>query len=106
MDLPPFDPSTGEVLDDAPETPKVTGLDGKQYARPEPAGPRRKPLPDAARDAGWELRKAVERLTRLAEDDRFPANEERVATQLSGHLHNAIEVCQDLLDRLNPNKKD
>lgn len=79
--------------------PEVTGLDGKTYTRPEATKPRRKPITDSARDAGWELRKAVERLTRLAEDDRFTPNEEQVATLLRSHLSNAIEVCQDLLDR-------
>ncbi len=79
--------------------PAVTGLDGKAYTRPAPAPQRRKALTDAARDAGWELRKATERLSRITEDDRFVSNEEQVATLLRGHLSHAIEVCQDLLDR-------
>lgn len=66
-----------------------------------PRASRRKPLPDFARDAGWELRKAVERLERIAADDRFGANKELVASHLRGHLNNAVEVCQDLLDRIN-----
>lgn len=109
--LPSFDPRTGEVLDDAPAlageperiaspTP-VTGMDGKTYTRPAPAAPRRKPLPDAARDAGWDLRKAVERLERITEDDRFASNKEQVATHVRSHLSFAVEVCQDLLDQLN-----
>lgn len=94
---------------------ETTGTDGKTYIRPEPdvvdaeivedeAGPpkvRRNPLPDQARSAGWELRKAVERLERIAADDRFNANKEQVAPHLRSHLTNAIEVCQDLLDRIN-----
>jgi len=83
---------------------KVTGLDGKEYSRPAPREqkPRRKALTDTARDAGWELRKAVERLQRIAEDDRFSRNKEEVTPLLRGHLINAVEVCQDLLDQIDP----
>jgi hypothetical protein len=63
----------------------------------------RRPLPEFARDAGWDLRKSVERLERIAADDRFGTNKEQVATHLRSHLTNAIEVCQDLLDRINNN---
>lgn len=68
---------------------------------PGPAKPKRRPITDQARDAGWELRKAVERLERIAEDDRFTANASKVAPHMRSHLTNAIEVCQDLLDRIN-----
>jgi hypothetical protein len=61
----------------------------------------RKPLTDSARNAGWDLRKAVERLERIAVDDRFAANAEQVTPLLRSHLQHAVEVCQDLLDRLN-----
>lgn len=87
-----IDGETGEVV----EAPKP------ERAKPEPAKPRRRPLPDAARDAGWDLRKATERIQRLLDDDRFTQNKEQVAAHLSNHLSNAIEVCQDLLDRINP----
>jgi hypothetical protein len=59
---------------------------------------RRGPLPEAADRAGWEFRKATERIERIAADDRFAANREQVAASLRGHLSYAIEVCQDLLD--------
>lgn len=62
---------------------------------------RRPPLPDAAMRAGHEFRKSVERLERIASDDRFAANKEQVATHLRGHLSYAVEVCQDLIDQLN-----
>jgi hypothetical protein len=86
--------------------PKVTGVDGKQYSRPEPAAatdrkPNRRALPDVARDAGWDLRKQMEKLQRIADDDRFNANKEQMAPHLRSHLTYAIEVCQDLLDRIN-----
>lgn len=63
-------------------------------------GTRRQPLVDTARNAGWEFRKAVERLERIAADDRFSANREQVAEQLNGHLSYAIEVCQNLMTQL------
>lgn len=65
--------------------------------------PSRRPLPDSARDAGWDLRKAVERIQRLTEDDRFATHKAQVAPHLRSHLTNAIEVCQDLLERINNN---
>lgn len=84
-------------------TTPVIGLDGKTYQppapRPRPA-PKRSSLPDAARNAGWDLRKAVERLERIAADDRFNGHQEQMAAHLSGHLTHAIEVCQDLLARV------
>ena len=90
------------VLSAAPSRPAVTGIDGKTYTpRERKAAPKRRPLTDQARDAGWELRKSVERIERIASDDRFTPNKEAVASHLRGHLTNAIEVCQDLLDRIN-----
>ena len=76
--------------------PPVTGLDGKTYTRPAPRATPRRALVDTARDAGQELRKAVERLERIAADDRFARNKEEVAAHLRHHLDRAIEVCQDL----------
>lgn len=85
---------------DEPAAPaKVTGLDGKSYTKPAPASPKapnRRALTDQARDAGQELRKAIERLERLKADDRFSRNKEEVAAHLRHHLAHAIKVCQDL----------
>lgn len=66
-----------------------------------PSAPKRKALTDTARDAGWDLRRAVERLERIAADDRFDAHKDQMATHLRGHLNQAIEVCQGLLNRIN-----
>ena len=79
---------------------------------PEPSRPgpppttRRRPITDQARDAGWDLRKSVERISKLATDDRFEPNKSKVAPHLRGHLTNAIEVCQELLDRIDNTPKD
>lgn len=99
--------ATGEVID-APVTTTEThtvktviGLDGKNYPQVAPLPPRRKALTDSAKDIGWELRKATEKLQRLVEDDRFSRNKEEVAAHIRGHLMFTVEVCQDLLDSLN-----
>jgi hypothetical protein len=94
-----FDP---EPVADVTPRP-VTGIDGKEYPRPTPAKPKRRPLPDVARDAGYDLRKSVERLERLRDDDRFGTNKDEVAAHLRGHLIYAAEVLADLLDRIDNN---
>jgi hypothetical protein len=83
-----------------PEPRPITGQDGKTYPQPPAPKPRRKPITDRARDAGWELRKAVERIERIAADDRFDSQIEKVTPYLRCHLINAIEVCQHVLDRI------
>lgn len=112
--------------DGSVEATAVTGVNGKTYEprKPEPAAhdegdpgrpealppkmsaPRRQPLTDAARQAGWELRKAVEKLEKLFADDRFPANKEKVAIHLNSHLIHAVETCQVIHDRINEHSKD
>jgi hypothetical protein len=87
------------VTDSEVPTP-ITGTDGKTYTN-KPTKPRRSPITDQARNAGWELRKAVERIERIAADDRFNSQIETVTSHLRGHLTNAVEVCQELLDRIN-----
>lgn len=87
-----------------PAPVKVVGLDGKTYSRPQPKAPpepRRPALPPQIQSAGWDLTKAIERLQRLASDDRFATHKEEVAPHMRSHLQNAIKVCQDLLDRTN-----
>jgi hypothetical protein len=71
------------------------------YERERGAPLKRRPLPDFARDAGWSLRKDVERLERILADDRYPQYRLQVAAHLRGHLEHAAEVCQDLLSQLN-----
>jgi hypothetical protein len=81
------DPNTGEILDAATVS--------------EPRNPPRRSLVDSARDAGQELRKAIERLERIAADDRFARNKNEVAAHLRHHLAHAIKVCQDLDNQIN-----
>lgn len=90
-----------EALPTPPARPAVTGLDGKTYQRPEPRKPQRRSLVDDARDAGQELRKALDRVERIAADDRLARNKEEVAAHLRHHLDRSLAVCQDLSDHLN-----
>jgi len=80
-DPPPFDPDTGEVLDEAPT-----------FSQHEPAKPRRRPIAEILREAGAELARAVERLERVAEDDRYPAN----ADIVTPYIRNAINQLEAL----------
>jgi hypothetical protein len=102
--------TTGEVAEPVAPVyvaPKViTGLDGKSYTQPTNTAPRRKALTDSAKDIGWELRKASEKLQRMTEDDRFSRNKNEVAAHIRGHLMFTVEVCQDLLDMLNQSQED
>lgn len=104
-----LDTDTGEVTYPDPVTEvtethtvkTVTGLDGKTYTPTPPKKPNRRAITDTARDAGWEIRKAAERLERIREDDRYSRNREEVAAHLRSHLLYTIETCQGLLDDLN-----
>lgn len=105
-----YDSGTGELVVESVEAhgplPKpITGLDGKQYTRPEKKQNRR-PLNDTANDAGWNLRKAMEKVERIREDDRYSRNKNEVAAHLRGHLIYVIETCQGFLDDINQNEEN
>jgi transposase-like protein len=80
---------------------RVLGTDGKTYtAPPKPAAPRRRPLPQSFWEATFDLNKVIERVTRLAEDDRFPQNAEEVAASHRNDLIRAIDALQGVVNRL------
>lgn len=102
-----------------PAPQRTTGIDGKSYARtdpkPEPIvdaelveddapAPARKasrrPLPEAFWQATYDLTKVAERVARLAEDDRFPLNAEKVAAAHRNDLLRAIDALQGVVNRL------
>jgi ParB-like chromosome segregation protein Spo0J len=66
----------------------------------------RKALPDAARSAGWELNRAVEKVTRITADDRLAANAQQVATHLRHHLLRSIEALTEALNKLPETKEN
>lgn len=101
----PADPTTGEVVEPdqvavtehtvTEKVKTVTGLDGKTYTTPAPQQ-RRSSIIDDARNAGWQLRKAVERLERIHQDDRFNKNKAEILAALQPHLDLAIETITGL----------
>lgn len=83
------------------ESKPIVGTDGKTYnQKPAPSRPKRHPLSDLAQTAGWDFRKATERLLALSEDDRFNANRPVIENHWRSHLEYAIDICNDLLSRL------
>lgn len=96
--------ATGELPDEPATVTEthtvkvVTGLDGKSYTQTAPSAPRRSSIIDAARNAGWELRKAVERLERIQNDDRFTKNKVEILAALQPHLDFASEAISGLND--------
>jgi len=105
------DPATGEVTFDTEQldpdgpvvsehtvtekTRTVVGLDGKTYEQ-KPSTPRRGSIVDDSRNAGWQLRKAVERVQRIAEDDRYTRNKADILAALQPHVDLALEVLTGL----------
>lgn len=102
---------------DAPAPREITGRDGKTYtpkpkppanvdaetgeiAEPTPRATPRRPLTDQFFDAAYELSKVVERIERLATDDRFPHNADKVAAKHRSDLVRAIDALQGVLNRL------
>jgi hypothetical protein len=104
-------------------TPAVTGLNGKSYAgsraaateveepidaeivddeEPPPAAStaKRRPLAEAAKDAGWEIRRAAERIARIVGDDRLPINKQLVSSALRSHLLFVAEAVTAALGEL------
>lgn len=72
---------------------------------PSAPASKRKAITDQARAAGWNLHRAIERIERIAADDRFDVQMRKVAPEIRGHLANAIESCQALLNRINNNQE-
>lgn len=91
------DTETGEVLD---EPIRTTGMDGKQYSRPEPQKPRRRPITDAFFEATYDLGKLVERIERLTEDDRFSRNKNEIAQSRKSDLVRAADTLASILRQL------
>lgn len=60
----------------------------------------RRPLVDAFRDAAYDLVKSVERVERLALDDRFPRNAEQVGRTCRADLLRAGDLLAAVVDRV------
>lgn len=85
----------GDVLDAAPAR-TITGLDGKEYKRPEPAAPRRRSLVDDAHKVNTDLFLVIERVRSLTSDDRFNRNKADILAALQPSVDLALEILADL----------
>jgi hypothetical protein len=115
----------GALADANQQPPRVTGLNGKSYAgsrapvsdsdepidaeivddeTPPPAAAKRRPLTEAARDAGWEIRRAAERIARIVGDDRLSTNKQQVSSALRNHLHFVAETVTAALAELSDHR--
>lgn len=92
-----------------PTPPFVTGLDGKAYSRPEPREtskprqPPRRALTDQFFDAAYDLGRAVEKVHRLTEDDRWSNNKAQIASKHENDLRQAADLLAEVLRSINPN---
>ena len=87
---------SGEGSPPAPRPAQVIGLDGKTYTRPAPKE-RRRSIVDSAQFAAADLLRAVERIERIYEDDRYPRNREQVAEVTRGYLSRSAELINRLI---------
>lgn len=113
---------------------RITGLDGKDRpaSRPDPEPQdeivdaeivsdeqvpqspissqprplRRRPITDQVRDAGMDLRKTMEKIEKLLEDDRVPANRKQVTFALRGHLLYVADAVAAALNAIPNIEKD
>ncbi|MCC4250774.1 hypothetical protein, partial [Microbacterium testaceum] len=75
--------------------PVVHGLDGKTYTKPNLRAVTLTAITDDARAAGVALRKAIERLDRIRNDERFPGYREQILADMTEHLGYARDVLTD-----------
>jgi len=104
-ELPEDDPVATASPDPPAPAPAVTGTDGKTYPK-APARPptkKRAPLLKEVDAAGWQLRRAVERIERLRGDHRFDEQLDEVATFLGDHVRMVADLPESvLLDVVGP----
>ncbi|NUS43739.1 MAG: hypothetical protein HOQ24_08650 [Mycobacteriaceae bacterium] len=98
---------------DSPAGP-IRGTDGKCYptttaddhtdgsGTPDRQPRKRTPLPDAAWRAVVELRKDADRLTKLADDDRFTRHAPELAHRNLSDLIRVRDALADVIERLTP----
>ncbi len=90
VDAEPVAPEAAE-----PPAPVVHGLDGKTYTKPNLRAVTLTAITDDARAAGVALRKAIERLDRIRNDERFPGYREQILADMTEHLGYARDVLTD-----------
>jgi len=88
----------------------VQGMDGKTYARQEPRSeaaeppaPKRQPLTEQFFNTVYDLKRNVERLQKLTEDDRYPSNKVKVALKHESDLQRLAATLAEVLQTMNTN---
>lgn len=97
------------LADNPMPTKTIIGTDGKSYARTErtqSTSPKRRPLPDTARDLAHDIRKVTLRVDRVAADERLARNRDAVAGRLRADLERTIVAAQLLVDLLSQEEAD
>lgn len=103
---------TGEVIEDAPvitehtvteKVKTVTGLDGKEYKRPERSAPRAEAITSQFMSAIADLNRVMARLRRISDDKNFARNKEQVASLHASDLYRTISELETLADSLKGN---
>lgn len=99
------DPATGEVIEPSvtehtvtEKVRTVTGLDGKEYKRPETQAPRSEPITSQFTSAVADLNRVMSRLRRISEDKNFPRNTEQVASLHASDLSRTISELEYLAE--------
>ncbi len=97
-----------EIAATDPNGSVVTGVNGKTY-QPKPPAPqseprpvRRRPITEAFWHAAYTLTKDTQRIARLAADDRFAKNSDRIAGSHLSDLVRARDAMQRVIDLLTP----
>lgn len=94
-----YTPRPRPVPEFAPDEEIVPGMTASELdalnvkPTPEPAAPRRRPITEAFDTAAYELKRAVERVARLTEDDRLEKNKDQIA---GANLSDLIRVRDSL----------
>jgi len=92
-------PIDAEIVNDGHDGRASSGAVGAS----RPGGRPRRALTEQAKDAGWDLRKAIERIERLTADDRYPRHADQMRTLLRGHVIYATDTGARLLAGMSEN---
>jgi len=93
-------------LDEPIETGVVGEEPRSETPQPASSASKRRPLTEQARDAGWEIRRAAERVARIVGDDRLSANKQQVSAALRAHLLFVAEAVSAALGELSDHNND
>lgn len=99
-DEPRFTDEPGHVQ---PVTGTITGMDGKQYTRPEPKEhkPKAEAITSQFSSAIVDLNRVLDRFHRISTNDNFQRNKSQIEALHGNDLARAISELQNLADQLN-----